>query len=193
LYGPGYIEDVLCSKRFRISPLSFWQVNRDQAERLYEKAAEFAITPNTETIIDLYCGTGTIGLTMADRVKKLIGVEIVEDAVKDAKINAGLNGITNAEFICADASKAAALLLEKGIKPDTVILDPPRKGCDEELIETVSRMSPERIVYISCDPATLARDCERFNELGYCVNEAVPFDLFPRTAHVETVTLITRT
>ena len=192
LYGDGYIEDILCGKRFRISPLSFYQVNREQAQRLYEKAAEFALAGGAKTLLDLYCGAGTIGLTMADKVEKLIGVEIVEEAVADAKVNAALNGVTNAEFLCADAATAAAQLREQGVKPDAVILDPPRKGCDEALIRTVAEMEPERIVYVSCDPATLARDCERLTGHGYMVKTAVPFDLFPRTVHIECVTLMTR-
>ena len=192
LYGDGYIEDILCGRRFRISPLSFYQVNHDQAQRLYEKAAEFALSDGAETLLDLYCGAGTIGLTMADKVEKLIGVEIVPEAVEDAKVNAALNGITNAEFLCADAATAAAQLRERGVTPDVIILDPPRKGCDEALIRTVAEMGPERIVYVSCDPATLARDCERLTACGYEVKTAVPFDLFPRTVHVECVTLMTR-
>ena len=192
LFGNGYIEDILCGKRFRISPLSFYQVNHDQAQRLYEKAAEYAIGENTKTLIDLYCGAGTIGLTMADKVEKLIGVEIVPEAIADAKVNAKLNGVTNARFICADAAEAARQIKEKGIRPDTVILDPPRKGCDDALISTVTEMSPERIVYVSCDPATLARDCEKLNAAGYNVIEATPFDLFPRTVHVENVVLLSK-
>ena len=192
LHGPGYIEDVLCGKRFRISPLSFYQVNHDQAERLYEKAAAFALKNGAKTVMDLYCGAGTIGLTMADKIDKLIGVEIVPEAVEDAKVNAKLNGVKNAEFLCADAAKAAEILRERGETPDAVILDPPRKGCDGALLKTVADMSPERIVYVSCDPATLARDCAVLTGLGYHVKEAAPFDLFPRTAHVETVVSLVR-
>ncbi|MBQ6067224.1 MAG: 23S rRNA (uracil(1939)-C(5))-methyltransferase RlmD [Clostridia bacterium] len=188
LYGGGYIEDILCGKRFRLSPLSFYQVNHDQAQRLYEKAAGFAA--GAKTLLDLYCGAGTIGLTMADKVERLIGVEIVPEAVADAKVNAALNGVTNAEFLCADAAQAAKTLKERGLLPDTVILDPPRKGCDESLIRTLAEMAPKRIVYVSCDPATLARDCARLAEEGYEVKQAVPFDLFPRTVHVETVCLL---
>ncbi|MBR2411810.1 MAG: 23S rRNA (uracil(1939)-C(5))-methyltransferase RlmD [Clostridia bacterium] len=190
LYGKGYIEDVLCGKRFRISPLSFYQVNRRQAERLYEKAAEFALTPDTRVLIDMYCGAGTIGLTMAHKVDKLIGVEIVPEAIEDAKINAKLNNTENARFICADASEAARILKEEGIRPDTVVLDPPRKGCDSELLDTVAKMEPERIVYVSCDPATLARDLSVLEGKGYKTIKAVPFDLFPRTVHIETVALV---
>ena len=190
LYGKGYIEDILCGKRFRISPLSFYQVNHAQAERLYKQAADFAITPDTRVLIDMYCGAGTIGLTMADRVESLIGVEIVPEAVEDAKINAELNNAENARFICADAAEAAKTLENEGIGPDTVILDPPRKGCDKALLETVVKMAPERIVYVSCDPATLARDLAILEENGYKTQTAVPFDLFPRTVHIECVTYL---
>lgn len=192
LYGDGYIEDLLCGKRFRISPLSFYQVNRDQAENLYRRAADFALTPDTKVLLDLYCGAGTIGLTMADRVETLIGVEVVEDAIRDARVNAKLNGADNAEFICADAAKAAETLRQRGVRPDTVVLDPPRKGCGEALLQTVAEMAPARIVYVSCDPATLARDCATLSSLGYRAEEAVPFDMFPRTAHVETVVRLSR-
>ena len=192
LYGKGYIEDILCGKRFRISPLSFYQVNHAQAQRLYEKAAEFAIGESTKTLVDLYCGTGTIGLTMADKVERLIGVEIVPEAIEDAKINARLNNADNARFICADATEAAKILKNEGISPDTVILDPPRKGCDEALLHTVCEMSPERIVYVSCDPATLARDLRILEDTGYSIIKAIPYDLFPRTVHIETVCLLTK-
>ncbi len=192
LYGKAYIEDTLLDTVFEISPLSFYQVNRDQTEKLYSIAAEYAeLTPET-VLLDMYCGVGTIGLTMAKKVKELIGVEIVAPAIEDAKKNASLNSITNARFICSDASAAAEQLKAEGIKPDVIILDPPRKGCDEALIKTVTEMSPERIVYVSCDPATLARDCAVFAEHGYTVAQksdgahlATPVDMFPRTAHVE--------
>ncbi|MBQ3150827.1 MAG: 23S rRNA (uracil(1939)-C(5))-methyltransferase RlmD [Clostridia bacterium] len=191
LYGREYIEDELCSLRFRISPLSFYQVNALQAERLYNKAKELA-DPKGKTVLDLYCGTGTIGLTMAKTAKKVIGVEIIPDAVRDAKINAELNGINNAEFICADAGEAAKQLKENGIKPDVIIVDPPRKGCSEDVLQTIADFSPERLVYISCDSATLARDCAILKTLGYTVTAATPFDMFPRTGHVETVALLTK-
>ncbi|MBR5113184.1 MAG: 23S rRNA (uracil(1939)-C(5))-methyltransferase RlmD [Clostridia bacterium] len=191
LYGADYITDTLCGLKFRLSPLSFYQVNRDQAEKLYHKAAEYAGLTGAETLLDLYCGTGTIGLTMADKVKKLIGVEIVPQAIEDAKINAAENGIDNARFICADAAEAAKMLTDEGVRPDIIILDPPRKGCSPELINTAASMNPQRIVYVSCDPATLARDCRLFDELGYKAVKATPADLFPRTGHVETVVLMT--
>ena len=192
LYGKGYIEDILCGKRFRISPLSFYQVNHSQAQRLYEKAAEFAIGENTKTLVDLYCGTGTIGLTMADKVESLIGVEIVPEAIEDAKINAKINNVNNARFICGDAAEAAKILKDEGISPDTVILDPPRKGCDEALLHTVCEMNPERIVYVSCDPATLARDLNILENTGYEIIKAIPYDLFPRTVHIECCALLRR-
>ena len=192
LWGEGYITDELCGHSFRISPLSFYQVNRDQAERLYGIAGELAGISKHETLIDMYCGTGTIGLSMASKVKKLIGVEIIPQAVEDAKKNAAANGITNAEFICADAAVAAAQLRADEIKADCIVLDPPRKGCSAELIETVVSMSPKRIVYVSCDPATLARDISIFTKHDYNVQKAVPVDMFPRTAHVETVCLLSK-
>ena len=192
IYGDGYITDELCGLKFRISPLSFYQVNRDQAERLYVIAADFADLKKGETLLDLYCGTGTIGLSMADKAGKLIGAEIIPQAIDDARLNAERNGIENARFICGDAGEAAERLKNEGISPGCIIVDPPRKGCDGKLIETVCIMSPKRIVYVSCDPATLARDVRIFEEKGYDVKKAVPVDMFPRTAHVETVVLMSR-
>ncbi|MBR5441538.1 MAG: 23S rRNA (uracil(1939)-C(5))-methyltransferase RlmD [Clostridia bacterium] len=192
LLGDGYIEDVLCGVRIKISPLSFYQVNRDGAELLYGKAAEYASVSGDEDILDLYCGAGTIGLSMADKVNSVTGVEIIPEAIEDAKKNALNNGITNARFICGDASIAAERLRSEGIAPSTIILDPPRKGCAEDLLKTVADMNPVKIVYVSCDPATLARDCARLLTLGYIVQEVTPVDMFPRTAHVETVCLLSR-
>ncbi len=190
--GSEYITDSLLGTQFRISPLSFFQVNPPQAERLYSVAAEYAGVNEDTTLLDMYCGAGTIGLTMARRVKKLIGVEIVAPAVEDARVNARPNGITNAEFICADAAKAAALLTQRGEKPDVIIVDPPRKGCDEALLDCIADLSPERLVYVSCDPATLARDCARMAERGYTVHKLTAVDMFPRTVHVESVALLCR-
>ena len=190
LYGDGYITDILCGVKVKISPLSFYQVNRNGAERLYNKAAEYAGLTGEEDILDLYCGTGTIGLSMAQKVKSLIGVEIIPEAIEDAKTNAELNNIKNARFICGDASLAAEKLKDDGITPQVIILDPPRKGCAEELLKTVAQINPQKIVYVSCDPATLARDCARLLELGYAVNEVTPVDMFPRTSHVESVALL---
>lgn len=192
LYGEGYIFDILCGVRVRINPLSFYQVNRTMAEKLYNKAAEYA-EPEGKTVLDLYCGAGTIGLSMADRAKKILGVEIIPEAVKDAEFNAENNGIKNARFVCADATKAAENLKNQGIKPDVVIVDPPRKGCSEELVRTIAKdFCPERVVYVSCDPATLARDVKIFETLGYKLKEYTAFDLFPRTHHVETVAKLER-
>jgi len=185
LFGSDFITDELCGLKFNISPLSFYQVNHDGAELLYGKAKEYAALTGNETLIDLYCGTGTIGLTMAKDAKQLIGVEIIPQAVENANKNAELNGITNARFICGDAAKASKILLDENIKPDVVIVDPPRKGCDEQLIADVSVMNPRRVVYVSCDSATLARDCARFREFGYEVQEVTPVDMFPRTGNVE--------
>ena len=191
-YGKGYITDVLCRLKFKISPFSFWQVNRAQAEKLYSKAKEYAKLSGDEVLLDLYCGTGTIGLTMAQDCKQLVGVEIVEDAVNDAKANAEANEINNARFICADAPTAAEQLRKEGTAPDVVILDPPRTGCGEELVKTIRKMNPKRVVYVSCDPATLARDLKYFSENGYITHEVTPCDMFPRTAHCESVALLTK-
>lgn len=192
IYGDGYITDILCGNKIRINPLSFYQVNRDMAEVLYNKAREYA-DPENKEILDLYCGAGTIGLSFADAAKSIIGVEIVPQAIEDAIFNAKINNIENARFICSDAAQAARTLRSEGIHPDAVVLDPPRKGCDSELLAIVAQsFSPEKIVYVSCDCATLARDCKILEEMGYKVTEYTPVDLFPRTAHVETVALLGR-
>ena len=192
VWGKDFITDKLCGLRFRISPLSFYQVNSKQAERLYGIASRYAGLTGNETVLDLYCGTGTIGLSMASKAKRVIGVEIVEQAVEDAKKNAAENRIENAEFICSDAAKASDMLKNRRIHPDVVILDPPRKGCSPQLIETVAAMAPERIVYVSCNPATLARDIKSFALQCYKTAEVTPVDMFPRTAHVECVVLMSR-
>ena len=234
LWGQEQIEDVLCGFAFRLSPRSFYQVNHDQAQRLYEKAIEFADLHGTETVLDLYCGTGTITLALSRRAKKAVGVEVVPQAIEDAKENARRNGVTNTEFYCADAGEAAkrfarqqtagskqetscsgqqavqgpaqSLPLEGKVPPqgadkvepdfqpaaitagpDVIVVDPPRKGLAPEVIDAVVQMSPARIVYVSCDPATLARDVKLLTEKGYALTRAEAFDLFPRTFHVETV------
>lgn len=192
LWGQNSITDTLCGCKFSISPRSFYQVNHDTAEILYKKAKEYACVNKSTTLLDLYCGTGTIGITMAEDVKKLIGIELIPEAIENAKFNAKLNNLTNTEFICADASKAAQLLYGNNIKPDVVIVDPPRKGCSEALLGTLAKMSPERIVYVSCDSATLARDCSVLEALGYKLKEITPVDMFPRTGNVECVSLITK-
>lgn len=189
LWGKPYITDTLCGVKVRLSPLSFYQVNHDMAERLYQKAAEFAALTGEETVLDLYCGTGTIGLSMAHKAKRVLGAEIVPEAIADAKRNAAQNGIKNAEFFCGDAKDAAARFRKEGVTPDVVILDPPRKGCAAEVLQTVADMAPKRIVYVSCDPATLARDAARLAEFGFKPERLCAADLFPRTAHVESICL----
>lgn len=192
LWGADAIEDELCGLRFRLSARSFYQVNRDQAEVLYEKAAQFAALTKNDTVLDLYCGTGTITLHLARQAGRAIGVELVDAAIEDAKRNCAANGIENAQFFCADAARAAAKLLDEGLRPDVVVVDPPRKGLSPEAVQTVAQLRPDRVVYISCDPATLARDIARFRPLGYAPQKAECVDLFPRCAHVETVTLLSR-
>lgn len=192
LYGPGYIEDTLCGLSFRLSPRSFYQVNHHQAQRLYEAAISQAEITKNDLVLDLYCGVGTITLCMAKAAGKVIGVEVVEQAVIDAKENAARNGIENAEFFCGDAGKAALSLEEKGVRPDVVVVDPPRKGLNADTIEALSKMHPRRIVYVSCDPATLARDVALLKEKGYALKNAMAADLFPRCSHVETVCLLSR-
>ena len=192
VFGRDYIEDRLCGLQFRLSARSFYQVNHDQAERLYEKAVAAAALTGTETVLDLYCGTGTITLVMAKHAGRVIGVELVAQAIEDAKQNAVRNGIENAEFLCADATAAAKQLAEQGIRPDVVCVDPPRKGLSPEVIRAVAEMSPIRVVYVSCDPATLARDVKLFAAAGYSLTGAEAVDMFPRTAHVECVALMTR-
>lgn len=190
LYGSPFIVDTLCGLEFSISAHSFYQVNSKAAELLFAQAAEYAALDGTQTLLDLYCGTGIIGLSMAGRCKQVIGVEAVQQAVENAKAAAAHNGIENARFLCADAAQAAAQLRQEGVRPQVVILDPPRKGCGEPLLETVAQMQPERIVYISCNSATLARDCAALSQYGYRVARARPADFFPRTTHVETVCLL---
>ena len=192
LWGKDYIEDELCSLRFRISPLSFYQVNPEGTEILYGKAREYADLKDNETLLDLYCGAGTIGLTMAKKAKQIIGVEVIPEAIENAKENAQINGITNARFICDDASGAAKTLYDEGIRPNVIVLDPPRKGCSADVLKTVADMNPDRVVYVSCDSATLARDCKIFAELGYAVREYTAVDMFPRTTHCECVAYLTK-
>ena len=187
LYGPGWIEDTLCGLTFRLSPRSFYQVNHHQAQRLYEAAIAQAAITKEDLVLDLYCGVGTITLAMAKAAGKVIGVEVVEQAVADARENALRNGIENAEFFCGDAGKAALELEAKGIRPDVVVVDPPRKGLNADTIEALDKMSPRRIVYVSCDPATLARDVALLKQRGYSLQSAQAADLFPRCAHVESI------
>ncbi|MBQ3505074.1 MAG: 23S rRNA (uracil(1939)-C(5))-methyltransferase RlmD [Oscillospiraceae bacterium] len=192
LYGPGYIEDTLCGLTFRLSPRSFYQVNHHQAQRLYEAAIAQAQITREDLVLDLYCGVGTITLAMAAAAGKVLGVEVVPQAVEDARDNAKRNGIENAEFFCGDAGEAALELEAKGIHPDVVVVDPPRKGLNADTIEALHRMSPRRIIYISCDPATLGRDVALLKDRGYSVKNAMAADLFPRCAHVESIVCLTR-
>ncbi len=191
LYGRDYIEDVLCGFRFRISPASFYQINHDCAELLYNKVFECVLKSKHDRIADLYCGTGTIGLTVAGRLDdcRLTGVEIVPDAIENAKLNAEINNIKNADFICADSTDTQNGILKES---DVVILDPPRKGITKELAVKIAENRVESVVYVSCSPDTLARDVKIFNELGYTCTEVTPFDMFPRTGHVENVVHLTR-
>ena len=191
LCGKPTISDTMCGISVEISPKSFYQVNTPAAEALYRQAAEFA-EPEGKTLLDLYCGTGTIGLSMAKSAGRIVGAEIVPQAVENAKANAARNSVSNAEFICADAGECASKLEKSGERPDVVVLDPPRKGCDDATLTACAAMQPERIVMISCNPATAARDCKRLSELGYAVRKVRPFDLFPRTSHVECVVLLVR-
>ena len=187
LYGPGYIEDTLCGLKFRLSPRSFYQVNHHQAQRLYQAAIELAGITKDDTVLDLYCGVGTITLSMAAAAGKVIGVEVIPQAVADAKDNARRNGIENAEFFCGDAGEAALALAKEGIHIDVAIVDPPRKGLNADAIEALAQIAPRRIVYVSCDPATLARDVALFKARGYALQKAMAADLFPRCAHVESI------
>jgi 23S rRNA (uracil1939-C5)-methyltransferase len=198
LYGRDYIFDTLGGVNLKITAPSFYQVNRDAADLLYAKAKELAAPTKDDLILDLYCGAGSIGLSMADKAREIIGIEIIDSAVRCANFNAKNNGISSAKFYTGDAGDAEKLLLnaerQRGevIKPDIVILDPPRGGTTEELIKYVSTLNPKRVVYISCNPQTLARDAVIFKTLGYETNEVFAFDLFPATGHVESVVCLTR-
>ena len=192
LYGNGYIEDILCGLTFRLSPHSFYQVNHHQAQRLYDAAISLGQITKNDLVMDLYCGVGTITLALARHAKKVIGVEVVPQAIADAKENAVRNGIENAEFFCADAGKAALELEEKGIKADVVVVDPPRKGLNADAIEALARIAPRRIVYVSCDPATLARDVALLKDRGYQLSKIQTADLFPRCAHIESIACLVR-
>lgn len=192
LWGRDSIIDRLGAFEFEISPQAFYQINPPQAEKLYVRAVEYAAPEGCGTVLDLYCGAGTISLFLAQRAKRVIGAEIIPEAVENARLNAGRNGVKNAEFICADASEAAARFLKEGIRPEAVVVDPPRKGMDEKAIRAVCGMKPERVAYVSCNPSTLARDITVFNECGYELQKATAVDMFPRTSHVETVVLLSR-
>ena len=190
LWGRPTIIDSLGRLNFHISPRSFFQVNTRQAERLYEQALAYADLHGTETVIDAYCGTGTITLFLAQKARKVYGIEIVQPAILDARKNARDNNVKNAEFIVGDATAVMPALYKQGIRPDVVVVDPPRAGCTETVLRTFANMKPQRIVYVSCNPATLARDLAILKELGYLAQEVQPVDLFPQTSHVENVCLL---
>ena len=190
LWGADTLEDELCGLTFRLSVPSFYQVNRDQAEVLYRKAVEYAGLTGGELVVDLYCGAGTITQVMADGAGRVIGAEIVPEAIEDARENARRNGIENVEFFCGDAAQLAADFAGRGLRPDVICIDPPRKGLAPGVIAAAAQMAPQRVVYVSCDPGTLGRDVKRFAEYGYRVQRAAACDLFPGTRHVETVVLL---
>ena len=192
LWGEDRLEDTLCGKRFRLSVPSFYQVNRAQAERLYAKAIEFANLTGQETVLDLYCGAGTITLALSNHAKRALGAEIVPEAIDDARENAVRNGVRNAEFFCGDASDVAKKLAQEHLRPDVITVDPPRKGLAPDVVESIAAMQPERVVYVSCDSATMARDVKRFADLGYTAARAAAVDMFPRADHVETVCLLSK-
>lgn len=190
LYGEGYMEDELCGKRFRISPQSFYQVNAKQCELLYRTAIDAAHLTGAETLLDAYCGTGTIGLCASDGCKQLIGVELNADAIRDAKENARRNGVENARFLCDDAGRFMQKLAKEGNAPDVVMMDPPRAGSDQKFLQSLLMLKPKRVVYVSCNPETLARDLRVLVDGGYRAEWATPVDMFPGTEHVETVCLL---
>ncbi len=190
LWGSDRLEDTLCGKTFRLSVPSFYQVNRVQAERLYAKAIEFAGLTGQETVLDFYCGAGTITLALSDHAKKVLGAEIVPEAIDDARENAARNGVKNAEFFCGDASDVAKKLARENLRPDVITVDPPRKGLAADVVESIAEMQPGRVVYVSCDSATMARDVKRLADLGYTAQRACAVDMFPRADHIETVVLL---
>jgi len=196
LYGAGYIEDSIKDIRFRISPLSFYQVNPVQTQKLYSTALSFAGLTGEETVWDMYCGIGTISLFLAQKAGKVLGIEIVPEAIEDAKVNAQINNIDNAQFICGASEDINEILAdsaaEEFLNPDVIVVDPPRKGCDKKLIDTIIRTNPEKVVYVSCDPATLARDTALLREGGYKIEKVKACDMFGMSGHVETVCLLSR-
>lgn len=187
LWGDGSLRDTLLGLEYDLSPLSFYQVNHAQAEELYRCALDFAALKENETALDLYCGAGTITLLLARRCREAIGNEIVPEAVRDANENAARNDVRNVRFILGDAGEAASQLAREGLRPDVIVTDPPRKGMDRKAVEAIAAMAPKRLVYVSCDPASLARDCALLRDLGYKLEKAKAYDMFPGTANVETV------
>ena len=192
LYGPGCIEDVLCAHRFRISPRSFYQINPVQTEVLYQTAVDFAAVTGKETVLDAYCGIGTIGITASEKAKQIVGVELNRDAVRDAIANAKLNGLKNCWFTAGDAGEYMERMVQDGHRPDVVFLDPPRAGSDERFLRSLTTAAPDRVVYVSCDPETLARDLRVLTGGGYRVRRIQPVDMFPWTEHVECVVKLDR-
>ena len=193
LWGQDWLKETLCGHTFRLSVPSFFQINRAQTEVLYRRALDFAALTGEETVVDLYCGIGTISLSLAESAGQVIGVEVVPQAIEDAKENALRNGLAHkTRFECGDASDLAAQLEREGVRPDVVVVDPPRKGLAADVVDTIVRMNPRRVVYVSCDPATLGRDVKRFAEQGWRAVRAEAVDLFPRTAHVESVVSLSR-
>jgi 23S rRNA (uracil1939-C5)-methyltransferase len=192
LWGEDTITDYIESFKFNISPLSFFQVNPIQTEKLYSKALEYAGLTGEETVFDAYCGTGTITLFLSQKAKKVYGVEIIEPAIINARENARINNVDNAEFFVGKSEEIIPDLIEEGIIPDVIVVDPPRKGCDIKLLDAIGEARPERVVYVSCDPSTLARDLKILEEKGYRTDIVQPVDMFPHTSHVETVVLMSR-
>lgn len=192
LWGKKTLTSSLCGLAFEVSPFSFFQVHKPQAELLYEKALAYADLHGGETVIDAYCGTGTISLCLAPKAGRVIGIEIVKEAIEDAKKNAAFNHIENAEFYAADAGEFMPKLYQEGLRPDIIVMDPVRAGCSETVLSAAASMQPSRIVYVSCNVATFARDAKILAGLGYTVKEVTPVDMFPQTMHVETVALLTR-
>ena len=190
LWGDPVLRDRLLDTDFEISPAAFYQVNHDMTERLYQLAYDYAGFSGKEFLLDLYCGIGSVGLCACRKLDRLLGVEIIPKAIESAKVNARLNGFQNGTFIAADAAKAAQTLAKDGLSPDVIIVDPPRKGCDPQTLASIADMAPEKIVMISCNPATAARDCKLLSEMGYAPTRLRPVDMFPRTGHVETVVLL---
>jgi 23S rRNA (uracil1939-C5)-methyltransferase len=192
IFGTKTIKDEMSGIKVELSPHSFYQVNKNQAEKLYSIAMDFADLKKDDVLLDLYCGAGTIGLSMAHKVKKVVGVDIIKQSIENAKQNALSNDIKNAEFVCSDANKAKQILADLGICPNIILIDPPRKGCDKEVIDAIADFAPKKVVMISCNPSTAARDCKLLQEKGYFIEQVTPVDMFPRTMHVECVVLLSR-
>lgn len=192
LWGKDLISDTMCGNNIQISPLSFYQINTPQAERLYAKALEYANPAPSDILADLYCGAGTIGLSMAHKVKKVVGIEIIPSAVENARKNAASNSICNADFFCSKAENVFSVLSDNNINPNIFILDPPRKGCSENILNDIISFSPEKIVMISCNPSTAARDAKFLSDHGFSPSKVCAVDLFPGTRHVECVVLMSR-